>query len=285
MSRNRNMAVILIAVLLSLFGFLAFTIVKITLEDNKAIEEYNKYSSLLYFNEVNQDDINGVEVTFDGEVSDTILSPEEIYFDLIKIQRGINWTAFKNTNSDFVGVISIPEMDIWYPVVQNREDDSSYYLNHTYSKQKNSAGSIFLDYLFSSDFGDNHSILFGHNMKNLTMFGSLKTLIENKWTQPVYIHIYTEEQILIYKVYAAYLTNPGSIVYNAQLPDDHYATYYEQALSNAKYLEVDDEVREAYNNMNNLLTLSTCHASDHSDYTIVQSILIERIFIEDEKIN
>lgn len=282
---NKKLTAILLSVLLILLGFLIYTVVSIEQEDSRAIEEYDKYSSTLYLNEVNKNDIKGVEVTFDGEVSDTELTPEEIYFDQIKIQKGINWTAFKNTNQDCVGVISIPEMDIWYPVVQNHEDDSSYYLNHTYAKEKNAAGAIFLDYLFSDDFADNHSILFGHNMKNMTMFGSLKTLVENEWTQPVYLYIYTPEQILIYRVYAAYLTSPDSTVYYAQLPDSLYATYYEEAIQNAEFLDVDEEVSKAYMNMNNLLTLSTCHASDHSDYTVVQSILIERIIVNDEENN
>lgn len=280
---NKKLTVILVSILLLLLGFLIYTMVGIAREDEIAIEEYDNYSSLQYLKEVNKSDIKDVEVSFDESVSITELTPEEIYFDQIKIQKGINWTEFRNVNQDFIGVISIPEMDIWYPVVRNHEEDASYYLTHTYAKQKNAAGSIFLDYLFSTEFDDNHSILFGHNMKNMTMFGSLKTLIENEWTQPVYIYIYTPEQILIYKVYAAYLTSPSSIVYNAQLPGDHYAQYYEQALKDAKYLDVDTEVEEAYANMNNLLTLSTCHASDHSDYTVVQSILIERIFVKDEK--
>ncbi len=285
MKSNKRLTGILLVILLSLLGFLIYTIVSVKMEDERAIKEYDTYDSILYFNEVDTEDIKDVEVTFDEGVSTTELTPEEIYFDQIKIQKGINWLAFENTNQDFIGVISIPEMDIWYPIVQNDEHNSSYYLNHTYSKKKNAAGAIFLDYLFSRDFSDNHSIMFGHNMKNLTMFGSLRTLIENEWTQPVYMYIYTPEQILIYKIYAAYHTTPSSYVYNAQLTDDLYAQYYEQSLEDASYLEVDSEVEEAYANMNNLMTLSTCHSSDHSDYTIVQSILIERIIVRDEKNN
>lgn len=285
MKSNKRLTGILLVILLSLLGFLIYTIVSVKMEDERAIKEYDTYDSILYFNEVDTEDIKDVEVTFDEGVSTTELTPEEIYFDQIKIQKGINWLAFENTNQDFIGVISIPEMDIWYPIVQNDEHNSSYYLNHTYSKKKNAAGAIFLDYLFSRDFSDNHSIMFGHNMKNLTMFGSLRTLIENEWTQPVYMYIYTPEQILIYKIYAAYHTTPSSYVYNAQLTDDLYAQYYEQSLKDASYLEVDSEVEEAYANMNNLMTLSTCHSSDHSDYTIVQSILIERIIVRDEKNN
>lgn len=278
---NKKLTLILASLLLCLVGFLGFKLISIKIEDDKAIEEYQSYSGKLYFKEPTSDKQSGTDV------SPTEVSEEErikeVYAEQIKIQKGINWNAFKKTNPDFIGILSIPEMDIWYPVVQNHEDEYSYYLNHTYSGEKNSAGAIFLDYLFDPDLADNHSIIFGHNMKNMTMFGSLRSLIENEWNHKMYVYFYTDEQVLVYRTFSAYLTSPDSTVYYAQLPEDYYATYYEDAISNAQYLSVDKEVEDAYANMNNFLTLSTCHASDHSDYTVVQNILIERIIVNDEE--
>lgn len=280
---NKKLTIILIVIMIGLVGFVSFRLVSIKLEDDRAIDEYKQYSSKLFYKqpvelEPTGNDISSTEISEEDKI-------REIYAEQIKTQKGINWLAFKNTNPDFVGIISIPELDIWYPVVQNKEEEYSYYLNHTYSGEKNAAGAIFLDYLFDPDLADNHSIIFGHNMKNMTMFGSLKTLIEHEFSQKMYVYFYTEEQVLVYRTFSAYLTNPDSTVYYAQLPEDYYATYYEDAISNAQYLSVDDEVRDAYENMNNLLTLSTCHASDHSDYTVVQNILIERIIVNDEENN
>ncbi len=280
---NKKLTIILIIIMIGLVGFVSFQLISIKLEDDHAIEEYRQYASELFYKqpvelEPSGDNINSNEISEEDRI-------REIYAEQIKTQKGINWLAFKNTNPDFVGIISIPELDVWYPVVQNKEEEYSYYLNHTYSREKNSAGAIFLDYLFDPDLADNHSIIFGHNMKNMTMFGSLKTLIEHEFNQKMYVYFYTEEQVLVYRTFSAYLTSPDSTVYYAQLPEDYYATYYEDAISNAQYLSVDDEVRDAYENMNNLLTLSTCHASDHSDYTVVQNILIERIIVNDEENN
>ena len=280
---NKKLTIILIIIMIGLVGFVSFQLISIKLEDDRAIEEYKQYASELFYKQPVElkpsgDSIDSTEISEEDRI-------REIYAEQIKSQKGINWLAFKNTNPDFVGIISIPELDVWYPVVQNKEEEYSYYLNHTYSREKNSAGAIFLDYLFDPDLADNQSIIFGHNMKNMTMFGSLKTLIEHEFNQKMYVYFYTEEQVLVYRTFSAYLTSPDSTVYYAQLPEDYYATYYEDAVSNAQYLSVDDEVRDAYENMNNLLTLSTCHASDHSDYTVVQNILIERIIVNDEENN
>ena len=59
-----------------------------------------------------------------------------------------------------------------YPVVQG--EDNSYYLSHTFRGENNIAGSIFLDYRNSSDFKDGRSIIYGHNMKDGSMFHGLR---------------------------------------------------------------------------------------------------------------
>lgn len=279
---RRKIVYILTALLILLVGILAYILISTYYEDKLAEREYNLYGSSLYVKQVSDEDLEDVVVELDEEVSDTVEVPEEIYKDQIKTQQGINWNAFKNKNEDFVGILSIPELDIWYPFVQNSESDYSYYLSYTYAKEKNAAGAIFLDYLFDSSFSDNHAIMFGHNMKNMTMFGSLRTLIEKQTKKEYNVYIYTEDQILIYKTYAAYLTTPDSKDYYAQLTDDLYVAYYTNAINSAMYLNNDEQVKEAFAKRNNLLTLSTCHASDHSDYTVVQNILIERIIVKDE---
>ncbi len=75
-------------------------------------------------------------------------------------------------NSDTVGWIQIPGTQISYPLMHTSDD--SYYLNHTFSKKLNSAGSIFVETLNNGDFSDLHTIIYGHNMKNGSMFAGLK---------------------------------------------------------------------------------------------------------------
>ena len=115
------------------------------------------------------------------------------------------------------------------------------------------------------------------------MFGILKSLNENHYDRDIYIYIYTQNQVCVYKIYSSYLTEPDSMDYWTTFPkDDDYVSYYNNAVAKADYKRTGKDIDEAFYNRNELLTLSTCHASDHKNYTVVQSILIERIKIEDE---
>ena len=79
--------------------------------------------------------------------------------------------ALRRTNPDVLGWISIPGTQLDYPVLQS--EDNQYYLTRTWEKQRNSAGSVFLECQLSGDFSEFNTILYGHNMKNGSMFGSL----------------------------------------------------------------------------------------------------------------
>ena len=87
----------------------------------------------------------------------------------------IDFDALKEINPDIVAWIRIPEV-LDYPVVQG--EDNSYYLSHTFRGENNIAGSIFLDYRNSSDFTDGRSIIYGHNMKDGSMFHILRIFQE-----------------------------------------------------------------------------------------------------------
>lgn len=86
-------------------------------------------------------------------------------------KASINFQALKEINPDIVAWIRIPEV-FGYPVVQG--EDNQYYLSHTFRKESNIAGSIFLDYRNSRDFTDSKNIIYGHNMKDGSMFHMLR---------------------------------------------------------------------------------------------------------------
>lgn len=83
----------------------------------------------------------------------------------------IDFDALLSINPDCVGWIHIPDTGISYPVVQG--DDNSYYLKHMFDGKWNSSGCIFLDSRVSPSLSDRHSIIYGHHMKNGTMFSGL----------------------------------------------------------------------------------------------------------------
>ena len=84
----------------------------------------------------------------------------------------VDFESLKAINPDVKGWLYIEALDISYPVVQGPDNDA--YLHTTYEGTSTFAGSIFLDYQNQGDFSDGNTIVYGHNMKNLSMFGKLK---------------------------------------------------------------------------------------------------------------
>ena len=83
----------------------------------------------------------------------------------------VDFTELTSINGDCVAWIYIEDTAISYPVVQG--SDNSYYLKHLFNGRWNSAGCIFLDSRVDSDISDQHSIIYGHHMKDGTMFSGL----------------------------------------------------------------------------------------------------------------
>ena len=83
----------------------------------------------------------------------------------------VDFEALQQINADIVAWLRIPDV-LDYPVVQGT--DNSYYLHHTFRKEYNIAGSIFLDARNTADFSDSKNIIYGHNMRNGSMFHVLR---------------------------------------------------------------------------------------------------------------
>lgn len=111
------------------------------------------------------------------ETSLTQLNPSESETrDDPKPADNINWpevdfVALQAINPDIIAWIYIEGIDINYPVVQG--EDNSYYLKHMADGSYNGSGAIFMDFRNESDFLDSHTIIYGHHMKNGTMFSGL----------------------------------------------------------------------------------------------------------------
>lgn len=84
----------------------------------------------------------------------------------------MDFAGLKSVNSDVIGWIYVPDTEINYPIVHTSDND--YYLDHLVDRTQNPAGAIFLDTRNPSDFSDLHSIIYGHHMKNGSMFAALK---------------------------------------------------------------------------------------------------------------
>lgn len=115
------------------------------------------------------------------------------------------YATFISRNQDYVGWINIDGTPIDYPVVKGSDND--YYLNHNFDNKSDERGAIFMDYRNFGQGLDNHTIIYGHTMRNGTMFGSLENYMKEDYIEEHPIieltDLYTERRYKIISVYYA----------------------------------------------------------------------------------
>ena len=183
----------------------------------------------------------------------------------------VDFASLQAINPDVKGWLYIEAPEISYPMVQGADNDE--YLHTTYEGKSNYAGSIFLDYQNQGDFSDCNTIIYGHNMKNQSMFGKLKQFKEQeKYKDSVYFWILTPEGDYRYQIFSAYYTDAVSDAYTLfSDPDQAFLDY--QANMAAKS-QVPLEV-PAMDTNSRIVTLSTCAARDSSQRFVVQGVRVQ----------
>lgn len=163
----------------------------------------------------------------------------------------------REENPEVIGWIQFDHLAISYPIMQGT--DNEYYLKHTFSGEYNRAGSIFMEASNAPDFNDSHTILYGHNMKNQSMFGTLKNYkTENFYPDNAYFTIYTPDQVYRYAIFAYYDTSTDSEIYNVQFePGGVFQKILDNMCRHSYY-----DTKICPESTEKILTLSTCSAKD-----------------------
>ena len=181
----------------------------------------------------------------------------------------INFNEYKAMNDDFVGWIKINDTSINYPVVHGSNNE--YYLHHTFYGKSNFAGCIFMNCENTDIDLDQNVILYGHNMKNGTMFADLRKYIEKDfWEQHKYIQLYTRTGNHIYRIYSAYTTGSSSDSYKYSFADEQSFLDF---LAKTQELSDYDTGTELSAN-SKILTLSTC-VGDASYRYVVHAVRVK----------
>ena len=180
----------------------------------------------------------------------------------------VDFESLKAINPDVKGWLYIEALDISYPVVQGPDNDA--YLHTTYEGTSNFAGSIFLDYQNQGDFSDGNTIVYGHNMKNLSMFGKLKQMKEQeKYRDSVYFWMLTPESNDVYQIFSAFYTEADSDVYTLYSGGGEAFVQYLNTM--AARSEIPVEQPEMDEN-SHIIVLSTCAASDTTGRFVVLGV-------------
>ncbi|MCH5299099.1 MAG: class B sortase [Ruminococcus sp.] len=165
----------------------------------------------------------------------------------------VDFDELSKINSDVVAWIKLDDSVIDYPVAQC--DDNDYYLKHLFNKQENSSGSIFLDYRNNPDFSDRNSVIYGHHMKNGSMFSAITKYKEQSFfdEHPIF-KLYTPDASYKIRIFSGYV---------ADLEDSAWNTYFEDDVEFEKWL--DDQIHKSLFNSkvkptssDKIVTLSTC---------------------------
>ena len=178
------------------------------------------------------------------------------YWDYINVPYlDVNFDTLLQTNQDTVAWIKVEGTKVNYPVVQSTDND--YYLHHDYRKNDNIAGWIFGDYRDDFTNFKYNTIIYGHNMNNKTMFGSIPdAVLSSSWqNNPDYhlIKLSTPTSNSIWKVFSVYTIEPE--VYYLKIPASSES--HQEFITTIKNRSIYNFNTDVTVN-DKILTLSTC---------------------------
>lgn len=171
---------------------------------------------------------------------------------------------------DYRGWIKIDNTNINYPIVQGK--DNSFYLDKDINKNYLSSGSIFMNYL-NHGFNDENTVLFGHHMRNKTMFAQLKKYKEKEFfygDNDIVIEV-ENDKVLKYKVFSAYVTDAKDNYIKTNFDDKAQYKEFLEDIKNKSLYKSDIDVNEN----DKIITLSTCSYEFNDARMVVHGKLLK----------
>lgn len=218
----------------------------------------------------------------DGSISEeTEKASEELTAALLddtsaKALAKVDLDAMQKLNGDVIGWILIPDTSVSHPLLQGKTN--SYYLRLTWEKTWNLAGSIFLDSTMDPTFDNFNTIIYGHNMRDGTMFSHLLNFSDEEYLNDhKYLYLLSEKGVHKYEAFAVYTAHIKDEIYGiGSFSDKRKQSLIDFALEKS---EIDTAVVPTVDDR--IVTLSTCTVVSHPEYRwIVQ--YVERDFLPRE---
>jgi len=172
-------------------------------------------------------------------------------------------------NGDYRCWIYAPGTQIDYPIVQS--DDNGHYLKRMLNGERNSAGTLFIDYRNLPDFQDPNTLIYGHHMRNDSMFGTLTDYAAQTYYEghPIMLMM-SPKEIFLLQIFAGYTTSDKDHCYDIAISDEEdMAAFIGEALQKSDF---DSGVQ--VDTVDRLVTLSTCaYAFDDARYILIGRIV------------
>ena len=257
---KKILSILLIGGCVALIAFCAFQIFETLQERFLSKQEYSKTREE-YVSAINNEDrpdkkkaaAEGSEVTEEDEESE--------YPDF-----NVDIEGLMAKNPDFAAWVYYKDGGVDYPIVQEQADALDRYLTTTFDGNTNPSGCPFIAYDADISFRYQNTFIYGHNMKDGSIFGTLKKVYHDPSNAlDPYFYIWTRDgKVMKYRVFAAYVVEDDSPMYAIPFSDDTYDKYINEAFSHGvfnTYVAFTKEEREAMNKRNPIVTLSTCYGS------------------------
>lgn len=202
-----------------------------------------KIGTELYENNHNRTILDDAKAVYTKEVTTTHVNGE-VRDELKSLQK---------LNKDMAGWLTIADTEIDYPILQSTDND--YYLHHNYKNEKARAGSIFKDYRNTNEFLDKNTIIYGHNMKDGSMFADLRKYLDKDFfkAHPTFSY---ESGLANYKVeiFSVYETTTDFYYIETDFPGKQdFADYLEKVKQQSIY-----KSNVKVSSKDRIITLSTC---------------------------
>lgn len=220
-------------------------------------------------------DLSATEVTDESKLEDNqnlldalnALNSDVNYEELQAQWLNVNLSDYVSAYPDFTGYMQIAGTSIDFPVVQGA--DNEYYLDRDYEQQSNEAGSPFLDYRNSKEYLDCNNIIYGHNMANGTMFGTLKLLGSQDYysDNDGLIYYNTVGYKNVFKIYSAYEIDLTSFnfIQTAFADNDPFSDWVQKT---KELNQVSELSTVSVPNDTKVLTLVTCTAGGEKRFVV-----------------
>ncbi len=182
----------------------------------------------------------------------------------------IDWDYYKGQNPDSVAYLKVNNTNIQYIVVQGK--DNAYYLKHNFNKEYNVTGWVFMDYRNKINGKDKNTIIYGHNVYNDSMFGSLKKVLKKEWytnSENLKIDLVTKGGLKTYQIFSIYTIKKEDYYLQIEFESTNQYRDFINTIKNRSIHNFGIDVGES----DQILTLSTCTNGSKSRIVVHAKLL------------
>ncbi len=192
---------------------------------------------------------------YNNEQTKNVKIAEKVVFESISgasAPISVDFEKLMQENADVIAWLYCEGTPINYPVVQAA--NNSYYLHKGIDGEYSRSGSLFADYLNKGDFSDNNTIIYGHNMKNATMFGTL-TKYENQeyFEEHPEMYLFTPDREFKVELIAGVTVDSTELIYKLPLENESKESFISELLQKSTF-----KTEYTFSQNDRFVMLSTC---------------------------